>query len=76
MKRIKLSERSEDGRIVKNESYTLEELEMLVVKMQRRFYSHPLFGRQRQKGLMKAFKTFEELIELDQPGEHRVRIRK
>lgn len=75
-KRIKLSERSDDGRIIKNESYQFEELEMLVIKMNKAFYHHPLWGKQRRKGLVKAFNTFQNLVDLDAPGRHRVRLRK
>lgn len=70
-KKIQLVQRHR-GQIIKNESYGLTELKNIVLQRNQAHFSNLFRGGLRRTTLDIIFKTFSELIDLDQPGTNKV----
>lgn len=69
MKRVQLVERSkETGRIIKNESYLLNELSNNLMLLDHSYFTHWLYGRGRRKTLYRIIEGISALIDLDEAG--------
>jgi ribosomal protein S6 len=70
-KKIQLLEKDK-GQIIKNESYGIRELKNIVLQRNQAHFKNWLNGNSRRATLDLVFKTFSELIDLDQPGNNKV----
>jgi len=68
MKYVSLFERNKKGRIVKNESFTFNQMREKMIKNNRKYFMHWWYGENRRETLNLILNTFSELIDKDQEG--------
>jgi hypothetical protein len=61
-----------NGVIRKNESYTYQRLKKKIYMMNYEYFNHWWYGYGRMQTVNRIFKTFDELIDMDEEGKHRV----
>jgi hypothetical protein len=67
-KGIKLSLRSANGRIVKNEFYYFNQMKEKQLKLNKKYFSNFFFGKLRRKCLDVFLKTMSDMIDMDNEG--------
>lgn len=76
-KSVQLMERNlETGEFQKNENYELPELKLLIIDQNPGYFTRKFRGKRRREALEVVFETIANLIDQDEIGQHRLKIRK